>query len=355
LFLLILTDGICKLIENKDATFNNANIYHMMSNLHKRMWLSIAILVIVIGSLVIGDAKSGGPLKPMDTTYWAYEEKVRQQYLNYCAGCHGEQLERFERSDWVVAKTDEAAFNGIKYGREEMGMPAFKETFSDSEIRDLARYIREEIPEESPDRKPAFHAQEIIRSQRQRFLIDTVVSGLHVPWGMAFLPNGDMLISERSGTLYRFSKGRLIPMTGLPDILAKGQGGLLDLQLHPDYRTNGWLYFAFSRPDPDDPQTGCTAIMRAKIEGNSLVQKELLFDGEPDTNRGHHWGCKLQFDKDGYLWFGIGDRGNREENPQTLTNDCGKMHRIHDDGRIPADNPFVDTPGASPSIYSYGH
>jgi glucose/arabinose dehydrogenase len=95
-------------------------------------------------------------------------------------------------------------------------MPAFSETFSDDEIRALARYIREKIPEEYTESKPAFHAQEMIRSQRQRFLIDTVVSGLNVPWGMAFLPNGDMLISERSGTLYRFSKGRLTPR---PDCL----------------------------------------------------------------------------------------------------------------------------------------
>jgi len=319
------------------------------------MWLPIGILVIVIGSLVIGDAKSGRQLQLMDTNYWADEEKVRQQYLNYCAGCHGEQLERFDPSDWIVAETDEAAFNSIKYGREEMGMPAFKETFSDAEIHDLARYIREKIPEDSPSRKPAFHAQEVIRTQRQRFILDTVVAGLHVPWGMAFLPDGDMLISERSGTLYRFSDGQLTTMTGLPDIMAKGQGGLLDLRLHPDFENNGWLYFAFSRPDPRNSKVGCTAVMRAKIEGNKLAHKELLFDGEPDTNRGHHWGCKLQFDKEGYLWFGIGDRGNRDENPQTLTNDCGKIHRIHDDGRIPKDNPFVDTQGARPSIYSYGH
>lgn len=326
-----------------------------MSRGQFRLFFTLALFAVFVILLTSGLRSQKAEATGLTHKTFVEDSLVRAQYLNYCAGCHGEYLQRFDRSDWIVAETDEAAYNSIKYGREEMGMPAFKETFSDAEIRDLARYIREEIPEDSPDRKPAFHAQEVIRSQRQRFILDTVVSGLHVPWGMAFLPNGDMLISERSGTLYRFSKGKLTAMTGLPDIMAKGQGGLLDLRLHPDYENNGWLYFAFSRPDPKKTKVGCTAVMRAKILGNRLVQKELLFDGEPDSNRGHHWGCKLQFDKEGYLWFGIGDRGNRDENPQTLTNDCGKIHRIHDDGRIPKDNPFVDNPEAQPTIYSYGH
>jgi len=172
---------------------------------------------------------------------------------------------------------------------------------------------------------------------------------------MEFLPGGDMLISERDGILYRFNGKQLKVVTGLPPILAHGQGGLMDLKLHPDYEENGWLYFSFSEPSKDNPRQGCTSIMRAKLEGNMLVDKEVIFDGIPDSRRAHHWGCKLEFDKEGYLWFGIGDRGNRDANPQTLKNDAGKIHRIYDDGRIPEDNPFVNTPEARPSIYSYGH
>lgn len=164
-----------------------------------------------------------------------------------------------------------------------------------------------------------------------------------------------MLISERDGRLYRFSGGKLYEIKDLPPILAKGQGGLLDLRLHPQYETNGWLYFSYSQPSTTNDKIGCTAIMRARISEDRLVDKEVIFDGQPDTNRGQHWGCKLQFDKEGYLWFGIGDRGARDENPQSLENHCGKMHRINDDGSIPKDNPFVNTPGAMPSIYSYGH
>lgn len=196
---------------------------------------------------------------------------------------------------------------------------------------------------------------EIIQSKKQAFTLDTVVVGLDVPWGMEFLPNGDMLISERRGVLYRFSNGKLSEIEGLPEILSIGQGGLLDIRLHTDYAQNGWLYFAYSKPTVGNSWSGNTAIMRAKLSGNMLVENELIFEGAPATTSSIHWGCRLVFDTQGYLWFGIGDRGNRDEYPQSLTNHAGKIHRIHDDGRIPEDNPFVDTEGTTPSIYSYGH
>ncbi len=282
-------------------------------------------------------------------------DDVREQYLNYCAGCHGQNLEKFNKAEWMFGDSDEAAFNSIKYGREEMGMPAFEATFSDNEITAMAGYIRTAVPKENLSKEGALTPDRIVESKRQKFIIDTVVTGLNVPWGMEFLPDGDILLSERDGILYRFNGERLQVVSGLPPILAKGQGGLMDLKLHPDYKNNGWLYFSYSEPSEKDPDKGCTSIMRARLSGNLLVDQEKIFDGEPDSNRGHHWGCKLEFDKEGYLWFGIGDRGNRDVNPQTLENDCGKMHRIHDDGSIPEDNPFVNTPNARPSIYSYGH
>jgi glucose/arabinose dehydrogenase len=144
-------------------------------------------------------------------------------------------------------------------------------------------------------------------------------------------------------------------ITGLPEIMVKGQGGLLDLELHPDYKNNGWLYFSYSGYAEDDHTKGCTNVMRARLDGNQLVDQEIIFNGTPDSDKGHHWGSKLAFDKKGYLFFGVGDRGNRDENPQRLSNHAGKIHRIMDDGSIPPDNPFVDTPGAMLSIYSYGH
>ena len=282
------------------------------------------------------------------------DNDIKEMYMNYCAGCHGEQLERFDRSDWIFEKTDEMAFKSIKFGREDVGMPAFQDAFSDKEIQDLAKFIRLKVPKDDSKRLPAFSKDRVIKSKKQDFIIDTIVKGLTVPWGMEFLPNGDMLISERSGTLYRFSNGELIEIDGLPEIFAKNQGGLLDLHLHPDHQENGWIYFSYSDPSEDGKKAN-TSIMRARLSGNKLIDKEKIFDGIPDSPKSFHWGCKLEFDNDGFLWFGIGDRGDRDVYPQKLDNHNGKIHRIHDDGTIPKDNPYVNLPEVLPSIYSYGH
>jgi glucose/arabinose dehydrogenase len=312
------------------------------------------IIPVILCSLT-GILVTGFTLSPTHSDKHQYSDEVRENYLNYCAGCHGKNLEKFERADWMFGDSEEAAFNSIKYGREEMGMPAFEVTFTDEEITELSRYIRAGVSPDNLDEQGALTPERVVQSDKQKFIIDTVVTGMDVPWGMEFLPDGDILISERAGILYRYTGKRLQVITGLPPILARGQGGLMDLRLHPDYEDNGWLYIAFSEPSEDDPREGCTSVMRARLEGNMLVDGEVIFDGIPDSRRGQHWGCKLEFDREGYLWFGIGDRGNRDGNPQTLENDAGKIHRIHDDGSIPEDNPFVNTPGARSSIYSYGH
>lgn len=311
---------------------------------------SLLVFILFIGSAMLAGCTNGKA-----SGLAGNAQDVRENYLNYCAGCHGENLEKFDKSDWMYGDNDEAAFNSIKFGREDIGMPGFEATFTDKEIKALAQYVRSAVPEETVSGGAALAAERVVKSKKQNFIIDTVVTGLEVPWGMEFLPDGDMLIAERAGILYRFSNGKKSVITGLPPILAKGQGGLMDLRLHPEYEENGWLYFSYSQPSKDDPREGCTAVMRARLSGNMLVDQEVIFDGTPDSNKGQHWGCKLQFDMEGYLWFGIGDRGNRDENPQSLENHAGKIHRIHDDGSIPEDNPFVDTPGAMASIYSYGH
>ncbi|MFZ2287699.1 MAG: PQQ-dependent sugar dehydrogenase [Bacteroidales bacterium] len=205
--------------------------------------------------------------------------------------------------------------------------------------------------------QPALTPDRIIESEVQKFTLDTVVSGLNVPWGMAFLPNVDMLISERSGSLYLFSGGKLSePVEGLPSIMATGQGGLLDIALHPEYDSNGWIYFSYSYlNEGGSGPKGNTAIMRARLEGNRLVDQQVLFKGEPATDRNYHFGCKMAFDGKGHIFFGIGDRGQHFDFPQKLDNHNGKIHRLNDDGSIPADNPFVNTQEAMASIRSYGH
>lgn len=314
----------------------------------------ITTLILALVLFIKCNSKNPDP-SGMFTSNPLENTEVRDNYLNYCAGCHGQFLERFDKKEWMFGDSDELVFTSIKFGREDIGMPAFAETFSDKQLKELANYVRLTVPKDVSQLKPAIKPNEVIQSMKQNFTYDTVVSGVQIPWGMAFLPNGDMLIADRNAILYRLSQGKISEVSGLPNILVKGQGGLLDLRLHPNYKENGWLYFSYSKPDNNDPKIGCTAIMRAKIAGNVLSNQELIFEGSPKTRKGQHWGSKLVFDKQGYLWFGIGDRGNRDVFPQSLDNHCGKIHRIHDDGSIPTDNPFVDTPGAMPSIYSYGH
>jgi aldose sugar dehydrogenase len=287
----------------------------------------------------------------------AAENPAAFNYRTYCAGCHGDNLEKFTAKKWMDEPGNTSVINSIKMGIESQGMPAFQKTFTEKEIEELAAYVKRGIPEDKSLLKPALIPGGVVESEVQQFIVDTIVTGLNVPWGLAFLPNGDLLISERAGTLHRFSAGKLSPpIEGLPPIRAEGQGGLLDLCLHPDYKNNGWIYFSYSALSTKNGKpVSNTAIMRARLDGNKLVDQQLIFKGNPDTDRSHHYGCKLAFDTKGHLFFGIGDRGQHFDFPQNLDNSNGKIHRINDDGSIPADNPFVKTKGAVASIYSYGH
>ncbi|RZN79995.1 MAG: PQQ-dependent sugar dehydrogenase [Winogradskyella sp.] len=183
---------------------------------------------------------------------------------------------------------------------------------------------------------------------------EIIVPDLNIPWGMAFLPDGSMLITEKSGELIHFKGGKKTIIEGLPDIYVRGQGGLLDIELHPDYANNGWLYISHASEDGGG-SGGNTALLRAKLEGNKLAELTRLYKAGPNSRRGQHFGSRIEFDNDGYLYFSIGDRGNRDENPQDITRDCGKVYRLNDDGSIPKDNPFVNEVNAKTAIFSYGH
>jgi len=183
---------------------------------------------------------------------------------------------------------------------------------------------------------------------------EVVVSDLNNPWGFTFLPDNSILITEKSGELILFKDGKKTAISGLPEIYVRGQGGLLDIILHPDYATNGWIYFSYASPKGEG-SGGNTSIARAKLKNNSLTDLQVLYKAQPNTTKGQHFGSRLVFDKNGYLFFSIGDRGNRDENPQDITKDCGKIYRLNADGTIPEDNPFVNTNNAKKAIYSYGH
>jgi glucose/arabinose dehydrogenase len=199
----------------------------------------------------------------------------------------------------------------------------------------------------------------VVKSQEADFRVETVADGLEAPWGMVKLPDGRFLVTERPGRVRIIENGKLLdaPVEGLPEIRAGGQGGLLDIRLHPDYAKNGWIYLAFSKPFP---KGALTSIIRGKLKGNKFTDVETVFDPPADeaSSGGNHFGCRIVFDGKGHMFFSIGDRGdvtNPSNQAQRTDNVKGKVHRLNDDGSIPKDNPFAGKSGASPSIWSYGN
>ncbi|MFL0353731.1 PQQ-dependent sugar dehydrogenase [Xanthomarina sp. GH4-25] len=181
-----------------------------------------------------------------------------------------------------------------------------------------------------------------------------IVPDLNIPWGFTFLPDNAMLITEKKGELIHFKEGKKTLIQGLPNIEVRGQGGLMDIALHPNYKNNGWIYFSYASPDGDGKGSN-TAIMRAKLSNNQLTNKELIYKATPNSTAGQHFGSRIVFDNKGYLFFTIGERGDRDTNPQDITRDCGKVYRLFDDGQIPEDNPFYNTPNAKKAIFAYGN
>ena len=194
---------------------------------------------------------------------------------------------------------------------------------------------------------------EIHETEELNFYVQTVVEGISVPWGMVFLPDGSMLITERDGNLWLVRDGQLVnePVGGAPEVVAQGQGGLLDIEIHPDFENNGWIYMSYSKPGNGGSQT---AIMRAQFDADShsLTSQEVIYIGHPFSERGQHFGSRIAFDHDGYLFFSIGDRGNMNS-AQDISNSNGNLFRLYDDGSVPDDNPFVGRDGLD-EIYAYG-
>lgn len=193
-------------------------------------------------------------------------------------------------------------------------------------------------------------------------LLDTSVGPLQVtvmaddlahPWALVVLPDGEVLISERPGRLRRWQQGELLkaPVSGLPHMTAVGQGGLLDLALHPDFIHNRWLYFSYV-----EQRAGryTTVLARGRYQDGRLREVERLFHAEPYVSTKHHFGGRIAFDRSAHVYLTIGDRGQRDW-AQQLTRHPGSVIRLLDDGQVPKDNPFVGQRGVRPEIFSYGH
>jgi aldose sugar dehydrogenase len=190
-------------------------------------------------------------------------------------------------------------------------------------------------------------------TQNGRIRVVTVATGLDHPWGLAFLPDGRMLVTERSGSLRIVdANGQLsAPLSGVPDVSARGQGGLLDVALAPDFAQSRMIYVSYAEPG----LTGQgTTVARARLGEGRLENLHVVFRQDPKRSTNHHFGSRLAFTRDGYLYITTGDRGSRDD-AQNLSVHMGKVIRLRPDGSVPTDNPFVNREGARPEIWSYGH
>jgi glucose/arabinose dehydrogenase len=203
---------------------------------------------------------------------------------------------------------------------------------------------------------------DVFNSALHSFRVVTVVDGLVNPWSIAWLPNGDMLVTERPGRLRIVRDGRLLPepVAGVPAVRVVGQGGLQDVVVHPDFTTNGLIYLSFAKPSGDGSE-GTTAIVRGRFENDRLTNVEEIFEARPWSGSPGHYGARMVFDGEGHLFVSSGDRmapstGDLTKHPaQDPSNHHGAILRLNDDGSVPADNPFVGRAGFAPEIWSYGH
>ena len=193
-----------------------------------------------------------------------------------------------------------------------------------------------------------------VQSAKHVFHVNKVLDGLENPWSMAFLPDGRMLITERAGRLRLVTKSFQLhptPIAGLPKIKAAGQGGLFDVAIHPDYAANGWIYWAYNEPGAGG---WGTALARGKLQGTQMTSVEVLFSMRPKSRKNQHFGGRIVFDTGGFVYLTLGDRGDRDR-AQKMDDHAGSVIRLHDDGRVPEDNPFVKLKGALPEKWTLGN
>ncbi len=320
----------------------------------------------------------------------AHAQGTEQLWRNNCMNCHGDRGqgggagtptlltdELFRGPDPIAA--DRLFFDIIKDGKPDHGMARFGDTLTDPQIWGLVNYIRELQARDRRQRvgSPARENPREVRTQRHTYGVERVIaSGLRVPWSVEFLPDGRMLVADRSGELRVHSTGRAggelsPPVQGVPAVRAEGQGGLMDIALHPDIATNGWIYLSFSDPaTPGGRGPSMTKIVRGKLSAADARGRYTWTDARTifEAKREHyvpgglHFGCRIVFQKPDkpdakgrhYVYWAIGDRG-RSDHAQDLSRPNGKVHRLWDDGQTPDDNPYVGRPDAYPSIWSFGH
>lgn len=284
-------------------------------------------------------------------------------YGTLCANCHGATLQGGQGpslvdAEWKHGEQDEDLARVIREGVPGSPMAAFRGVVTEEQIRALVIHLREFQARARagalPAGPPPFPAR--FTSERHGFRVETVVSGLDTPWGLEFLPDRTLLVTERPGQLRLVRDGvALPPVAGLPRIWVQQDGGLLDVAVHPRFADNQLVYLAFSEPGAA-PGSSSTRVIRGRLSDGQLIDQQTIFQPRADLYWANntHFGARLLFDATGALLFSLGDRG-RMRDAQDLASPYGKLHRVLDDGRTPPDNPFVGRGDVVESIWSYGH
>jgi glucose/arabinose dehydrogenase len=320
------------------------------------------------------------PLAAQDTPAPAIPEKadlaklkVDKLYATLCATCHAPDLTgglgpSLVDGEWKHGNSDAEIAHIITKGNLQLGMTPWEGILSADQTRALVIFFREK-EQEALTKTITYPTPEpgvITKTDRASYTIETLVAeGLDHPWAIAFLPDGSRLITERPGRLRLVdASGKLHPnpVADTPKVITHGQGGLLEVAVHPDYKDNGWIYLGIADgwsekvegKDKPQPRT-ITAVVRGRIKNHQWIDHQDIWKADKQfyIGSGAHFGTRFAFSK-GYLYFIVGERGGNEI-AQDLSNPAGKIYRVHDDGRIPADNPFADNKNAVPGIWSYGH
>lgn len=315
-------------------------------------WLSLGLAVLLCTS---------------DTAAAAAARNISDLFATSCANCHGLDLRggsarSLITNTWTYGSDDASVARVIREGDTNRGMPSFQAALSEAEIRAMVVLLREKVAKAQTETNvfAKLIDGEIVSSAEHKFRFQTVADGLDTPWSMAFLPDDRILVTELPGRLRIIERGQLQTnsVAGLPKIRAAGQGGLMEVAAHPDSQKNGWIYLAYSDSftNANKKEVSMTTVIRGRIKANQWTDEETIFRAAPESYMApvYHYGCRLVFDDQGHLFFSLGERSIKVM-AQDLTLANGKIHRVHDDGRIPSDNPFVGQSNAVASIWSYGH
>lgn len=346
---------------------------------------TLAFLIVLLSFAACGAPSSSEqtPARTVSDTAAPVDDRFdegRAIYQDYCASCHGSDLTGNSGGtllgpwDHVGPDDDERArlIEITAVGLVDQGMPSYEDGLSSDEIAAVNDYIlavragtasiqappaTEDVP------RPNLRVLDTVETLDYDVRVEVFADDLDGPWAFAFLDSRTALVTEKGGDLHVVRDGEVqrSPVAGIPDVVARGQGGLLDVTPDPNYAETGWIYLAYSHPHPERRGPSMTRVVRGKLAGadwNAMrwTDEEVVFEAPLDTYRDtqYHFGTRIVFDPEGFLYFAIGDRGVQDD-AQRLDRPNGKVYRVRPDGSIPADNPFADEATAIPGIFTLGN